>query len=122
MELTKSLQQSESLAGWATFFIQVIEKDIPENAQGLPKDLEEREKYPWWKAKKWAFQSLYHLYSRYAWSLKKDKRYSAFSKMFMEFFVPNIVNAYLVQIQRFVSGVWMTDRVKQQIAMFLEEW
>jgi hypothetical protein len=121
MELAKFLQNSQNLAGWATFLIQIIQKEIPENAEGLPKDPEEREKYPWWKAKKWAYQSLYHLYSRYAWSLKKDKKYSAFSKMFMEFYAPNIVQAYILQMQCFISGVWMTDRVKQQIAMFLEE-
>ena len=120
--MAKSLQNSQNLATWATFFINIIEKEIPDCAEGLPKDLEEREKYPWWKAKKWAFQSLYHLYSRYAWSLKKDKRYSGFSKMFMDSFIPNILQAYLKQIQLFVSGRWLTDRVKQQIAMFLEEW
>jgi hypothetical protein len=89
--------------------------------ENYPSDLEEREKFPWWKAKKWAFQSLYHLYSRYARSLKKDKRYINFSKVFMEHFVPNIVETYLKQLQSLISGVWVTNRVKQQIAMFLEE-
>ena len=68
LELAKSLQNSQTMLGWATVFVQVIEKQIPEDAEGLPMDLEEREKYPWWKAKKWAYQTLYHLYSRYALS------------------------------------------------------
>lgn len=121
LELAKSLQNSQTLLGWATVFVQIIEKPILDTFEGLSSDPEEREKHPWWKAKKWAFQSLYHLYSRYAWSLKKDKRYTAFAKMFMEYFAPNIVQTYIKQVQLFTTGTWMSNRAKQQLAMFLEE-
>lgn len=40
----------------------------------------------------------------------------------MEFFVPKIVQTYIGQMQLLVTGVWMSSRTKQQIAMFLEEW
>ena len=119
LELSKSLQDSNILSGWASLFVQVVEKQVTGDVSLSPED---REKYPWWKAKKWALQSLYHLYSRYSRAFKKDKRYIAFSKMFMEFFVPNIVHAYLRQVQALISGMWMSNRVKQQLAMFLEEW
>ncbi len=121
MELAKPLQNSQTLANWATLIVKVIEKPIPEGTEGLTTDLEEREKHPWWKAKKWAYQSLYHIFSRYSLALKKDKKYDVFAKMFTEHFTPLLVQTYLKQLESYISGVWMSNRSKQQIAMFLEE-
>ena len=49
LDISKTQQSSNFLVPWCTLLIQVIDKPIHE--QMMPADLEEREKYCWWKAK-----------------------------------------------------------------------
>lgn len=46
----------QSIVQWGTFQLQIVCRVIPEDAQ--PSDPEEREKWSWWKAKKWAHHSV----------------------------------------------------------------
>ena len=109
------------MSGWASAFLSIIQADVLK-FENFPSNDSDREKYPWIKAKKWAYQSLYHLYSRYCRSLKKDKKYIAFSKTFMDNYIPGILDAYLNELQRMKLGSWTSEKVKNQLAMFLEEW
>ena len=63
MELPSQLQEDPVLIPWGNLFLQVIAKEIPQNE--LPEGKEEREAYPWTKAKKWALHNLNRLFSRY---------------------------------------------------------
>ncbi|TPX33573.1 hypothetical protein SmJEL517_g03541 [Synchytrium microbalum] len=124
--LPKPLQEVTSLVQWATLFVNTIKKDL--STIQMPADVEVREKHAWWKAKKWAYQCLYRLLSKHGnpntpapGGDKNEKAHAAFAKMFMENFAPEIVRAYLQQLQLCISGVWMTNRAKQLIALFFCE-
>ncbi|KNC96420.1 uncharacterized protein SPPG_08317 [Spizellomyces punctatus DAOM BR117] len=117
MSLSKTQQESSSLVPWGTLFVQVIEKTLPIDMPAMPADALEREKHPWWKAKKWAYSCLNTLFERYG--RKPEKAYHSFSIVFMEHFAPNILNVYMKQIEQLVSGVWMSARVKQHLADFV---
>ena len=63
LELPPQLQEDAALIPWGNLFLQIISKEIPQNE--LPEEKEEREAYPWSKAKKWALANLNRLFSRY---------------------------------------------------------
>ncbi|KAI9004065.1 putative nonsense-mediated mRNA decay protein [Gaertneriomyces semiglobifer] len=117
--LSDAQQQTASLVPWGTLFVQVVEKTIPLDAPGMPEDPTEREKHPWWKAKKWAYACLNTLFTRYG--RRPAEKYKQFSAVFMQHFAPNILSAYLKQVELLIAGVWMTSRVKVALANFLQE-
>ena len=120
LDISKSQQSPASLVPWCTLFIQIIEKNIP--IQSMPADEDEREKYCWWKAKKWAYHCFYYFLSRYTRAMvslifnqkKGDKKYASFSKLFLGNFISGVLQAYLGQLNLAVSGTWMSQRSKQQ--------
>jgi len=63
MELPQQLQEDPVLIPWGNLFLQVIAKEIHE--EELPVDKDERDAYPWTKAKKWSLHNLNRLFSRY---------------------------------------------------------
>ena len=49
-------QHQQSIVAWGTLLLQVVNRLI--NPADVPVDLEDREKCQWWKAKKWAYESV----------------------------------------------------------------
>lgn len=103
-----------SIVPWGTLFLQVVNRTIPESAQAA--DEEERQRAPWWKAKKWAYclvrllyvsckssnairVQLNTLYARYGSPTQLAKNnvadYGAFAERFETSFAPEIFKAYL---------------------------
>jgi hypothetical protein len=120
MEMPKSLQQSESIVRWATLFLSIVNRNWTPEVIELPMDDNEREKHMYWKCKKWAFGCLNSIMGRYARARRKDKNYAAFSKLFMDQFVPKILDSYLIQISNYTNGTWTSKRVQQALLTFLE--
>ncbi|CAO0791888.1 unnamed protein product [Mucor circinelloides] len=111
-ELPKSLQDPSSLVPWGTLFLQLIEKKIPNEA--LPTDADERDRFPWWKTKKWAYHCLNRLFSKYgnlATMPRSTPEYNAFAKSFSANFAPNILQAYLGQIELWIKKeIWIPSK------------
>ncbi|KAL3895405.1 MAG: hypothetical protein SGCHY_004718 [Lobulomycetales sp.] len=120
-ELPASMQDPAALVQWGNLFMQVIAKDLP--LSSVPEDLDERETWPWWKAKKWAFHCVYLLNGKYCVQpmANKESSYHQFSVYFMANFSPNILDAYLVQVGKVTSGTWMSNRTMQQLSLFLTD-
>ncbi|KAJ3205405.1 hypothetical protein HK099_000832, partial [Clydaea vesicula] len=120
-ELSFIQQNSDSLIPWGNLFIQMIEKEIPVDL--TPSDIAEREKFSWWKAKKWAYHSIYHLFVKYCVQPQSTKKsvYTEFSKNFITNFVPTIVQCYLKQVKLLIAGTWMSNRTKQQLSLLLTD-
>lgn len=57
-DLSPHQASQESIIQWGTFLLQIVCRIIPEDAQ--PQDKDDRERWSWWKAKKWA----HHVVSR----------------------------------------------------------
>ncbi|CEP15700.1 hypothetical protein [Parasitella parasitica] len=112
VELPKSLQDSNSLVPWGTLFLQLVEKKIPNKA--LPADADERDRFPWWKTKKWAYHCLNRLFSKYgnlATMPRSTPEYNAFAKFFSANFAPNILQAYLAQIELWIKKeIWIPSK------------
>jgi len=112
------LQDQSSLVPWGTLFLQIVEKDIPDSV--LPETKEEREKYPWWKAKKWAYKCLNRIFSRYG-SPNSLKEYRQFAEGFTQNFAPIILKSYLKQTELLVNGRFMSSWVLHLIGDFYTE-
>ncbi|KAG0255719.1 hypothetical protein BG011_004960 [Mortierella polycephala] len=122
VDLSERQRDSASLVPWGTLFLQMIEKAVP--AEGLPTDLEELAKHPWWKAKRWAYQCLNRLYTRYGnpAALASESKFKAFAKGFVANFAPNILTAYLKQVELWVAKqAWLSPRVLCLIGNFFED-
>ncbi|KAG0296044.1 hypothetical protein BGZ96_010335 [Linnemannia gamsii] len=122
IDLSERLRDNASLVPWGTLFIQMVEKPVP--TEGLPTDLEELEKHPWWKAKRWAYQCLNRLYTRYGnpTALTSDSKFKPFANGFIVNFAPNILTAYLKQVELWVAKqAWLSPRVLCLMGNFFEE-
>ncbi|KAI9022225.1 armadillo-type protein [Phycomyces nitens] len=122
-ELPKCLQDPASLVSWGTLFLQLVDKQIPISV--LPADSEEREKYPWWKTKKWAYHCLNRLFSKYgnpALLPPSGAKYSSFAKSFVTNFAPNILQTYLKQIEGWIKKeIWIATKCLGLIASFFDD-
>ncbi|KAG2225799.1 hypothetical protein INT45_007043 [Circinella minor] len=123
VDLPKCLQETQSLVGWGTMFLQLINKKIP--LEALPADPEEREKYCWWKTKKWAYHCLNRLFTKYgnpALLPGSSNKYNAFAKGFITNFAPNILQTYLNQIEGWIKKEnWMSAKCLADSAAFFSD-
>ncbi|RVD85252.1 uncharacterized protein DFL_003578 [Arthrobotrys flagrans] len=102
-ELLATLREHGSIVGWATLFINVVNK-----------------------AKKWAYSNLNRLFVRYGnpQSLSKSTtaEYEQFAHNFIDNFVPEIVKAYLGQIDLWAQKqTWLSRNCLSFTLSFLEE-
>ena len=119
-ELPKALQEQQALILWCTLFAQAIEKPFPE--QWNSKDNDELRQMGWWKAKKWAYRSLYRLSSRYgnpALETFSDSSFKAFAKVFMDQFAPAMLKMVMGQTEKLIAGQTMPSRVSHLLLSFL---
>ncbi|KAI8376325.1 armadillo-type protein [Radiomyces spectabilis] len=123
VELPKCLQDPSSLVPWGTLFLQLVDKRIPMEA--LPADPEEREKYPWWKTKKWAYHCLNRLFTKYgnpALLPPSASKYTAFAKGFVANFAPNILQTYLKQVEGWIKKeLWISSKCLALTAAFFDD-
>lgn len=123
-EMAPHLQDEVSIVPWATLFINVVAKEAP--SESMLEDVDEREQHSWWKAKKWAFSNLNRLFVRYgnpaALSGIQSESYKEFSKHFINHFAPEILKAYLHQIELWVAKrAWLSKICISFIVAFMDE-
>lgn len=61
--LTTAHQDGESILPWGHLLLSIVQQPIP--VELLPEDLDDREKHPWSKTKKWSLYALNRLFQRY---------------------------------------------------------
>ncbi|KAG8702616.1 hypothetical protein FRC08_003362 [Ceratobasidium sp. 394] len=123
-QLSAHQQSSPSLVPWGRLLFAVVDLQPP--AEQTPADSQEREKCPWWKAKKWTYAVLNRLFMRYGCPSElhgiNKKEYSKFAQHFITAFAPEILNTYLRQVDRNVTGgVWLSKRVTYLIIQFFQQ-
>ncbi|CCX05231.1 armadillo-type protein [Pyronema domesticum] len=124
-ELAAHLREQSSIVAWCQLFIRVVQKEAP--AESMLEDIDEREIHPWWKAKKWAYGNLNRLFVRYGnpgavTSGANGESYEEFAKGFIETFAPEILKAYLSQIELWVSKQrWLSKICQSNIIAFMDE-
>lgn len=123
--LTPAHQQPDSLIPWGTLLLGVVSHSIP--IALLPEDVDDRERHPWAKSKKWACFALNRLFTRYGnpTQLPKNQveQYGEFANRFIGQFAPEILKAYLGAVERMVAqGEWFPKKAKFYLLCFFEEW
>ncbi|KAL8729551.1 MAG: hypothetical protein Q9166_004631 [cf. Caloplaca sp. 2 TL-2023] len=112
------------MVAWCTLFLNLIGKDAP--ADALDADLDERERNHWWKSKKWAYANLNRLYVRYGNPGTHPKNSPPevveFSKSFIVNFAPEILKAYLQQLDKWAQkSAWLNKPSLSYTLSFLDE-
>ncbi|KAI9769954.1 MAG: hypothetical protein M1840_003664 [Geoglossum simile] len=122
-ELPAHLRERQSIVSWCSLFLRVVAKEVPPEAQS--EDLDERELDPWWKSKKWSYANLNRLFVRYgnpSTMTKNSDNYAEFSKNFITNFAPEILAAYLQQIDKWVTKItWLSKPCLSFTLAFLDE-
>ncbi|KAK9447630.1 armadillo-type protein [Limtongia smithiae] len=124
IELSPVLRAQDTLVAWGNLMLQVVGKDLP--ADSVPEDEEDREDCPWWKAKKWAYRNLNRLFVKYGvpTSSSPDTNDEAdmFAAAFAENFAPQILNAYLRQIDMWVGKtLWLSQPAVNSMLEYLDQ-
>lgn len=111
MDIPPSLQQGEVFHGWMTVLGAVISMALPLEAQ--PGDVEERQQWPWWKAKKWAMRICNRIFQRYSSPRgHSHPQHKAFAQHFKTHYAPSLVQAYIQQLGQLATpGGFLSDRV-----------
>jgi hypothetical protein len=111
------------LVAWGTLFLQLVDKRVS-NEMNANED--ERERMTWWKTKKWAYHCLNRIFTRYGNPTllpSSNTKYMGFAKSFVANFAPDILNAYLKQVDLWVKKeVWLSNKCTALIAAFLTDW
>ncbi|KDQ15134.1 hypothetical protein BOTBODRAFT_32118 [Botryobasidium botryosum FD-172 SS1] len=119
--LSQHQQSPQSIVPWGQLFFQVVNMQLPAGV-ALSNDLDEREKDPWWKAKKWAYATLNRLFDRYGNPSQLPstmKEYKPFAEHFVTAFAPEIFKTYLHQVELYISKqTWLSKRCLNLIFSF----
>ncbi|KAI4283002.1 MAG: hypothetical protein L6R38_002486 [Xanthoria sp. 2 TBL-2021] len=124
IEMPPFLLSQDRMVAWCTLFLNLIGKDAP--AAALDEDLDERERDHWWKSKKWAYANLNRLYVRYGNPGTHPKNSPPevveFSKSFIVDFAPEILKAYLQQLDKWAQkSAWLSKPSLSYTLSFLDE-
>ena len=121
------VKQREEAFKWAALFKGVLDKPLPEASTGLeprgqPVNIEEREKWPWWKAKKHAARVIERLFQRYGipgYATEDDMEFagmfSSGSNCIALLLLPSILGVF----ERKTKGEFCTDVVFRLCLTFL---
>ncbi len=122
--LSQHQMSQESIVPWGMLMLQVVQKDV-DPAQ-LPEDADEREKAPWWKAKKWAFYCLNRLFSKYGNPSQLPKtmlEYKPFAEGFVQRFAPEILKVYIRLTEAHAQrNLFLTKRAVVSLFRFYDDW
>ncbi|KAK9381319.1 armadillo-type protein [Kockiozyma suomiensis] len=123
IELSPRLQDQASLLPWGNLFLQVVAKDL--SSEAVPEDEEDREQNQWWKAKKWAHRDLNQLFTKYGdpnTLTDSMAEYKNFSKAFVTNFAPEILKAYLHEIEKWAGKtLWLSKPVLNSIVEYFDQ-
>ncbi|GAA93944.1 uncharacterized protein L969DRAFT_70042 [Mixia osmundae IAM 14324] len=121
VEISTTQQADESIVPWGKLMLAVVAR--PLDPAAVPDDLDDRERFSWWRAKKWAYRNLNALFVSFGClsHLRPDRiHYKPFAKHFQSTFAPEILRLYLVQIEHACSGTqWLSERCRRLSLEFL---
>jgi len=117
--LPKELRATGNFVPWLQVFLQLVDKPTPPMPANTDPEL--KHKFPWWQAKKWAYHILNRMFIRYGNPALTDKEYKKFAKEFLANYAPQILQAYLKQLDLARSGAYMSPRVLQLNLLFLTD-
>ncbi|CAG8722765.1 4045_t:CDS:2, partial [Dentiscutata heterogama] len=122
-DLSETLQDNNSIVPWVSFFQHLIEKDIPEEI--IPNVIEERQKFIWFRAQRWACQNLNRLFQRYgnpAQLASSSTKYTAFAENFIRHFGSPILHSYLRKTEKWIKKeIWLSNKILFYFSEFFRD-
>lgn len=116
--------QQQNIIPWGQLFLAVIRQPL-KTSPGFSNDPDERDRWGWSKAKKWAYFILNRLYSRYGSPSQLPcnmQQYKPFAENFICSFACPILQLYLEQVELFIQDHdWMSRKVICHTIVFFEE-
>nr|AYN77763.1 importin B domain protein [Berkeleyomyces basicola]AYN77769.1 importin B domain protein [Berkeleyomyces basicola] len=124
LELSDFLRSQAQSHGWCSVFLRTIAKVLP--ASAMDGEPYEREKHHWWKAKKWAYFNLNRLFIRHGNTStvgkSSDPAQQQFAQDFTTNIAPEILKAYLAEIEKWVAKTsWLSRPCLSYTLVFLDE-
>ncbi|CEP60973.1 Nmd5p LALA0_S02e03906g [Lachancea lanzarotensis] len=121
-DLPFTLQRPDHFIPWANLHVNIIQQPLP--SQIVSSAAASSPRYqPWVKAKKWAYANLSRLFQRYAsTSLSRKFAYDGFKQLYLDDFLPQIVQLYFQQIEQWSEkSLWLSDEAMYHILGFFEQ-
>lgn len=113
-----ALANPSAMEPWFEILKAVLSKPLPEADQ--PKTKEERNAWPWWKAKKWAAQIMTRLFSRYGIPSYAEEEIKEFAKYFSQNVAPQFLGPICETLNLRPSGQFCTDRLVHLCLNFVD--
>ena len=110
---------------WFEVIIAVLRKPLPEASEGIepvgqPIDKEEREKWPWWKAKKRATQISARMFERFGREKYTEEKFKPFARNFIASVACPLLEQMMQLLLLRSQGKFCSDQVMHGALMFLE--
>eukprot|EP00584_Thalassiosira_punctigera_P008909 CAMPEP_0172545150 /NCGR_PEP_ID=MMETSP1067-20121228/15144_1 /TAXON_ID=265564 ORGANISM="Thalassiosira punctigera, Strain Tpunct2005C2" /NCGR_SAMPLE_ID=MMETSP1067 /ASSEMBLY_ACC=CAM_ASM_000444 /LENGTH=1077 /DNA_ID=CAMNT_0013331839 /DNA_START=115 /DNA_END=3348 /DNA_ORIENTATION=+ len=120
-----ALANPDALEPWFEVLKAVLTKPLPEASTGLepkgqPISKEERNAWPWWKAKKWAALIMTRLFSRYGIPNYAEDEVKEFAKYFSHNVAPSFLGPVCETLSLRPQGQFCTDRVVHLCLNFVD--
>jgi len=120
-----ALADPRVLQPWFDILTAVLAKPLPEAETGLeprgqPTSVEERNAWPWWKAKKWSVQIMSRLFSRYGIPSYAEEEVKEFARHFSQNVAPQFLGPVCETLNLRPSGLFCTDRVVHLCLTFVD--
>jgi hypothetical protein len=109
---------------WFQFLSTCLEKPLPEASEGLepagqPVEKEAREKWPWWKVKKWSSRIMQHIMSRYGNPKHVVKEVVEFAKHFRSQTAITLLGPIMNTLNMQARGSFVTSCVRRFCITYL---
>ena len=117
--LPPALRDPAHFGAWMEGIFVVINQPVP--AAGEPEDHYERQKWPWWKCKKWALSIFNRLFDRYGDPSPLAGRDKEFATAFRANFPVRFLEAYFNLLGAVGRGGYLPDRVVNLCMTFLSD-
>ncbi|GMH72752.1 hypothetical protein TrST_g12124 [Triparma strigata] len=108
----------EDLRPWFNMLHSLMAKKLP--AESMPQGDDEREKWVWWKVKKWTIQIMTRLYSRYGNPKATEAGLESFATQFSTTVAPTFLEAVCGTLALRSQNEFCSDRVMMLCLSFLD--
>lgn len=120
-----TLLHPEVMQPWFEVFEKALSKKLPEDETGLPplkqpKSEEAREKWPWWKVKKWASKIIKKMFLRHGLPASVEKEVKIFANYFSKQVAPQFLGPICETLNLRADGHFCTNVVMHNCLGFIE--
>ena len=120
IEVPSFILEDEQFNGWMGGLLSLANRPVPRDS--MPEDNEERQKWPWWKVKKWVYHTFCRIFRRYGDPKKCGcPEDVAFASRWKEQCSEPFLIATLSELSAVAHGQYVSSRVCNNLMTFISE-